>query len=324
LQVLVTGASGFFGKRLIPKLVNSGYKVNTFGRNDLPNSLLPLVNKHYRGNIADINTIHQAMKDIDVVFHLAGLVSYRRCDYEKLYQNNVIGTRNMMTAAMKASVSRVIHMSSIAGMGIPNEGMLADETIEYNLKGLGLHYCDTKHGAELEVLKFVKQGLPALMLAPGITFGEGDTHPHHHTIFASMARGSSIGYPKGGVMFTDIENVVDVCLNSIHRGRIGERYVLGSENVSFYDAAITLSKLIGSRPPKFAIPPWLAESAGYISESVLPLFGLTPTLTRQVAWLSARKIFFTFDKAIAELGLQPIAFKDTVKRTAPYYLRQNI
>ena len=105
---------------------------------------------------------------------------------------------------MQTNISRVIHTSSVAAFGIPKEGEIGSEEIEYNLSGMGLTYCDTKHLAEQEVLRCVSSGLPALILNPGIIFGEGDTHPHHHAIFAAMSKGWMIGVPSGGVTFSDI------------------------------------------------------------------------------------------------------------------------
>lgn len=320
MKILVTGASGFLGARLVEKLHELGHEVRTFGRSAMPARLSPLNIEHVQGDICDPGDCDAAVRNCSVVYHLAGLVSYRRSDYDALYKTNVEGSRNVMAACAKASTERVIHMSSIAGMGIPTPGAIADETIEYNLKGLGLYYCDTKYEGEQEVMKFAKNGLPVLVLSPGITFGEGDTHPHHHTIFRSMQGGWLLGYPTGGVMFSDLEDVVQTCVNALTSGRIGERYVVGSANVSFQDAACMLAEVLHGRKPFFAFPGPVSEAAGIACEAVFPLFGRRPALTWQVAWLSQRKIFFSSDKAARELGHKQTPFIETIRRTAPYYL----
>lgn len=321
VKVLVTGASGFFGSALVPLLVNTGHEVTTFGRSPAIEAFAKLNVKHSRGDLSDVSSLQNAFRGQDAVIHMAGLVSYRRCDYDRLYQSNVIGTRNVMQAALDEKIQRIIHMSSIAGMGMPEPGQIADETLEYNLQGRGLHYCDTKHLAELEALKFSKAGLPVLVLSPGITFGEGDTHPHHHTIFNSMARGASFGHPRGGVMFSDIQDVAATTVSALTKGTAGENYVIGSENMTFLAAAVALSKLTGSRPPVFPIPGALSELAGFVCESVAAVTGQTPRLTRQVAWLSQRNIFFSSDKATTQLGHYQRPFADTIERTAPFYMK---
>lgn len=321
MKVLVTGASGFLGARLVEKLSAIGHDVRTYGRGaTVPERLAPLGIDHVQGDICDTASFERALSGCSIVYHLAGLVSYRRTDYQELYKTNVEGARSVMSACAKASIERVVHMSSIAGMGIPPAGSIADESIEYNLKGHGLYYCDTKYEGEMEVMKFAEKGLPVMVLSPGITFGEGDTHPHHHTIFRSMQGGWLLGYPTGGVMFSDLEDVVQTCVNALTAGRVGERYVVGSANVSFQDAACMLAEVLHGRKPFFAFPGPLAEAAGIACEAVFPLIGRRPALTWQVAWLSQRKIFFSSDKAVKELGHKQTPFLETIRRTAPYYL----
>lgn len=171
LKILVTGASGFIGTSLVPKLVALGHKVRTMGRSSsCPKDFQGLALEHKRGDVTNPEQVQDAVAGCDVVYHLAGLVSYKKRDLNRQYAVNVLGTRNVLDACLRNNVKRVIHTSSVAAMGIPEEGQIADEEFEYNLHGLGLSYCDTKHEAELEVNSFVRQGLPVIMLNPGIIF----------------------------------------------------------------------------------------------------------------------------------------------------------
>ena len=322
--VVVTGASGFLGSRLVERLHEVGFAVRTMGRNPQTQRLEKLGVEHVRADISDPDSLVPAFAGAGAVFHLAGLVSYRKTDYDLLYKTNVIGTRNVMKACMDAGVERVIHMGSIAGMGVPKPGEIATEELEYNLKGHGLYYCDTKYEGSQEVKRFAKQGLPVLELCPGITFGEGDTHPHHHTIFRSMASGLFLGYPAGGVMFSDIEDVAGACMSSLVHGEVGQTYVIGSANVTFREAGEALARVLNGKPPFFQIPGPLIEALGMACEATFPLFGAKPKLTWQVAWLSQRNIFFSSEKAVRELGLHQTPFEETLRRTAPYYLNQEL
>lgn len=323
MNILVTGASGFIGNRLVERLVEEGHAVTTFGRQSTAGPRLSkLAVSHVQGDITKAGALSAALKGKQAVYHLAGLVSYRRTDYDKLFACNVQGTRNVLQSCLDAGIPRVIHTGSIAGMGIPKSGEIGDEDIEYNLKGLRLYYCDSKYEGEQEVMKFAKLGLPVLSLNPGITFGEGDSHSHHHAIFRCLESGWLLGYPLGGVMFSDLEDVVNSCINALTKGRSGERYVLGSANLTFKDAADKLAGVLSGKKPCLPIPGWLSEGAGIASETLAALSKRTPALTWQVAWLSQRKIFFSSDKAIRELGHTQTPFEDTLKRTAPYYLGQ--
>ncbi len=324
MNILVTGASGFLGQNLVPRLNSLGYKVRTFGRSkNLPPALAKLDLEHFSGDITNYSEVYNAVVGMDIVYHLAGLVSYKKRDFDKAHATNVIGTRNVMEASLLASVRRVIHTSSVAAFGIPKEGEIGSEEIEYNLSGMGLTYCDTKHLAEQEVLKRVSSGLPAIILNPGIIFGEGDTHPHHHAIFAAMSQGWMVGVPSGGVTFSDINDVVEAYIHCLNKGKIGERYAVVSANLSFKDAALIFAKLNSLNRPLFEIPNNFLTGLGTLVENITPLFGIDPPLTRQVAWLSQQKIFFSSDKACAEINFQATPFADTVRRTSKYYLHRN-
>lgn len=309
-RVLVTGASGFIGQHLCRRLAASGYRVTSFGRKPV-SALAGIVDGHITGDITD-NSIEPACLGQDIVFHLAGLVSYRDCDRKKQELVNVQGTKNVMNACLKAGVKRVIHTSSVAAMGIPDldfpdKTVFADETFQYNARGLNLSYCDTKQDAEQVVLEYAALGLNVLTLSPGIIFGEGDSHPHHFAIFKSMSSGL-LAVPGGGIPFSDIVDVVEAHLSAIEHGRAGERYVLVSANLTFMEAAAIFASIYGVRRPSFTLPPSLVRLGGLLLGK------------RQVALLSTHKIFFTSDKAKRELGFKPTAFEDTVRRTAPHYL----
>ncbi|MBX3077067.1 SDR family NAD(P)-dependent oxidoreductase [Candidatus Obscuribacterales bacterium] len=322
-KVLVTGASGFIGSNLVQRLVDEGYQVKTFGRSGTASKKLrDLPIEHLSGDVTNLESIHRAMDDIDVVFHLAGLVSYKKKDVHRQYAVNVVGTRNVLEAALRAGVGRVIHTSSVAAMGIPKSGEIGTEELEYNLGGLGLNYCDSKYAAEQEVKQIFKRGLPVITLSPGITFGEGDKHPHHHAIFTALAKGALVGVPKGGVTFSDINDVVDAHIAAIDKGTPGERYALVSANLSYRQAAEIFSKVQGVRPPMFEIPASILVGLGTLAEAVMPMFGMQSPVSRQAAWLAQHKIFFSSDKAMRELDFKPTPFEDTIRRVSPYYLYQ--
>ncbi|HEY9677427.1 MAG TPA: SDR family NAD(P)-dependent oxidoreductase [Drouetiella sp.] len=332
-RVLVTGATGFIGSKLVHRLHELGFKIRTFGRSHTPASQFAGLNiEHYGGDITNPEQVSSAVQDCDIIFHLAGLVSYKKRDIQRQFGVNVLGTRNILEAAQKANVKRIIHTSSVAAIGVPEKGTIGTEELEYNLLGKGLNYCDSKYEAELQVRHFYQDGVPVLMLNPGIIFGEGDTHPHHHQIFESMSKGNLFGVPPGGIPFSDINDVVDAHINAITMGRLGERYVLVSANLSFRDAALVFCKQMKTKPPAFEFPGWFLVAAGSFAENVLPNLPkwkvgsmtvckpINVGLTRQQTWLSQHKIFFSSQKAVEELNFHQTPFEETVRRTAPYYL----
>jgi dihydroflavonol-4-reductase len=330
-NILVTGASGFIGLHLVRRLLAEGHRVTTLCRT-AGSALVeiaaqfPLLQNRQGDLLAmDDEELAMLLADVEVVYHLAGLVSYQRRDIERQRLINVEGTRKLCQAASKRPGLRFIHTSSIAGMGIPErDGECADEALVYNLSGLGLGYCDSKHESEQVVLGFAGEGLDAVILSPGIIFGEGDTHVHHFRIFNSMSQGRALFVPRGGIPFSDINDVIKAHLSALERGRSGERYCLVSANRTFKEAAQTFSRLYSGEQKASAnlleIPPAITLIAGFICENILYNFGLKNSLTWQQAWLANKKIFFSSDKAVRELGFVPTPFDEMIIRTTPYYL----
>lgn len=325
-QVLVTGATGFLGLHLVRRLIELGYQVRSITRGETVDergqSLLPPQVENIRGDVTCREDVEKAVSGCQYVFHMAGLVSYRSRDLPRQITVNVEGTRCVMQACLDAgtALSRVIHTSSIAAIGIPPvKGEFADESLTYNLQGKGLTYCDTKQAAEQVVRQYAERGLDVVMLNPGIVFGEGDTHAHHHNIFKSMSRGNILAVPSGGIPFSDINDVVDAHIAAMTLGRSGERYNLVSANLSFMDAARVFSSIYKTAPPKMLLPDGFVLLAGLFCEFLLNL-GLPIAFSRQQAYLATQKIFFHSKKAEKELGFQATDFAETIKRTAPHYL----
>jgi dihydroflavonol-4-reductase len=323
MKVLVTGASGFIGSHLVPRLLAQGHDIRTVSRHAL-NGSTPWAKEveHHCVDIANAEGFLRTAQGVDVIFHLAGLISYRKSALTKQQEINIEGTRNVMQAALSCGVKRVVHTSSIAAMGIPKLGTIADENIVYNLEGKGLTYCDTKHDGEAVVMEYHRQGLPVILLNPGIILGENDSHPHHHVIFRAIASGLLLGCPTGGVMFSDIKDIVAAHLSAMSKGTTGQRYVVGNANLSYMDAARCFSSVFSSAPPKLTLPSWLVLGAALASEMTASVLRREPVFTKQMAWLSSQKIFFSWDKAQRELGYTATPFESTVARVAPYYLKQ--
>jgi dihydroflavonol-4-reductase len=321
MKVLVTGASGFIGSHLVPKLLADGYDVHTVSRNPL-NGSTPWAKQveHHCLDICDAEKLQSAAQNAGIIFHLAGLISYQKSALSKQQATNIEGTRNVMQAAQRCGVKRVVYTSSIAAMGIPPTGEIADENIDYNLQGRGLTYCDTKHEAENTAMEYYRQGVPVIILNPGIILGERDSHPHHHVIFRAISSGLLLGCPSGGVMFSDVQDVVAALLSAVSKGAAGQRYVIGNANLSYAEAARRFSIVFGSTPPCLSLPSWLLSSAASISEAAAGILHRDPVFTKQMSWLSQQKIFFSWAKAEHELDYRPTPFENTVARVAPHYL----
>ena len=234
MRVLVTGGTGFVGSQLVAALVSRGDQVRVLRRAN--SSLLALEGlpniEHVIGDILDLEAVAQAVTGCDLVFHVAALSSYWRAQREQIYRINVDGTRTVLEACLQARVPRVVVTSSVGAIGIRPDGRPADETTHFDRASANLAYADSKHRAEAVAQRLVKLGLDAVIVNPAAVFGPGDHYQISGSMIVEFARRRLPAVPAGGLCVVDIDAVVQGHIAAAERGRTGERYILGGENLA--------------------------------------------------------------------------------------------
>src|ERR671938_89976 len=195
------------------------------------------------------------MKGVDRVFHVAGLVSMRPADEERLFDVNVGGTRIVLEEALRAGVERVVHTSSVAAIGPAEQGQAADERQLFTAGRLGIAYVNSKHEAEIEALRLAAQGLPVVVVNPAYVFGAGDVYMHATAIVRRFLLGRIPAYVPGALNVVDVEDVARGHLLADERGTVGERYILGNRNYTFDRLFADLARFSGVEPPALRLPP---------------------------------------------------------------------
>jgi dihydroflavonol-4-reductase len=318
MKILVTGATGFLGHHLVKRLVNDGYDIRILKEKDASMELLKgLKIEVLEGDIRDFESVKKAVSGCEVVFHLAGLISYWGKQDGLQFEIHVKGTENVVKACLEEKVKRLIHTSSVGAVGFDPHG-LANEKTEYNLGSLGIAYCDTKYLAEKEVQKGVKEGLDAVIVCPGSIYGPGDIRrikedPVFPKGFFSMF------YVEGGLGVVDVEDVIEGEILAWKKGKRGERYILVTENLSFYDIRKTVAEILGKNPPNIKLPPPIFLALSYILDWLSYLTGNRPKFTPGNARLNKISLYFSNEKAKKELGLGFRPFKESVKKTIDWY-----
>ena len=307
-SVLVTGATGFIGSNLCRGLIEAGYQVRAFHR---ATSSLKLIEglqlDHAIGDLTKPETLVEAMRGVDVVFHTASKVDYWR-GKDITYPSTVGGTRNVLEAALKTVVKRVVYTSSVASLGVPDvkvpsdhPPLLMNETHVWNYRPEWFRYGHAKHLAEMEVQNAVAQGLDAVIVNPSMVFGPGDSNRISGEIVIQVARGIVfLGIP-GGMNGIHVKDAVRGHLLALERGRCGERYILGVENKTFLEFIQITAEVVGRKPPKHVIPCWVLR----------PLAGPLDLLCRLVPMpfngdllrFSNIPMYYDTRKAEQELGL---------------------
>ena len=302
-RVFLTGATGFVGTNLCPMLLDRGYELRCLIR---PGKKAPELNRpgveKVEGTIEDTGILREAMRGIDQVIHLAAVVSFRKQDRARSFEINVGGTERMTKLAREAGVTRFLHTSSIAAVGYSSKPIELDETTPFNLGPLRIGYCDSKQAAELVVLEEVKRGLDAVIVNPASMFGPGDRRKAKGSLLEKAAYGRVKFCLPGGSAFADVRDVAAGCIAALERGRTGERYILGGQNVTNRQLIQKIYSVLGRTPPRFTMPAFLLKGLA-IGATVWEKFRpLAPPLTAEILRLAPRYTWFTSRKAEEELG----------------------
>lgn len=320
---LVTGASGFIGAALCRTLCEEGLPVRALHRSTSSLALLmDLPVERIVGDILDEASLVRAMTGVTWVFHTAAQSDYWR-NPASVWRSTVEGTRNVMEAARACGVHRVIHTSSLAALGIPAPGEILDERHAFNLPPQRFAYGHAKYQAEQETLARAGDGLDVVILNPTVVLGGGDAHQISGSMVIESARGLGFLYTDGGVNLVHITDVAEGHLAAARRGRPGERYILGGENLTHRELFTILAAIVGRRPPWLRITGWMIPTAAAVLEIVGRLIRLP--LNGDQLRMSAHRLFCDTSKARRELGLTaPRPFRQAAQEAYDWYREQGV
>jgi dihydroflavonol-4-reductase len=265
----------------------------------------------------DASSLEKNFQNIDWVFHLAGVIAYRKKDRPLMEQVNVQGTANVISACLKNKVSRLIYMSSVVAIGSSfDEKTILNEDSEYKIGKLNLGYFETKRKAEALVRKSVlENNLDAVILNPSTIYGAGDAEKGSRSVQVKVAKGKFPFYTGGGVNVVGVEDVIQALITAAKIGRKGERYILSGENMTIQQLFQTIAKHAGVESPKTKLPDFLLHSLGWVGD-LLDRMGLKGPISQENAWTSTMFHWFDNQKAQKELNFHPrpseIAIKNSV------------
>ena len=305
MKILLTGATGHLGARLARRLVAAGHEVRAFCRATSAVELLGGVPVEIaRGDVRDRDSVQQAVRGCECVIHAAADVNYWRQDLARQMQVNVEGTRHVAEAARSADVRRLVHVSSVAAIGIPTNPTPADEAFRFNLEGTGLTYHLSKRLAEERVISEIDRGLNAIIVNPASIEHEERTR----ALLCKVRRKSWITYFSGGNCVVHPDDVVEGTLAALERGRAGERYILGGENVTFREQAEQAARLLGVDRRFLRVPAIATWMAARILEPVARMRNTPPRIAYMVHYCAQRFQFYDSTKAKRALDYRPRSF----------------
>jgi len=324
MTTLVTGAAGFIGSHVTRLLVEHGDTVRALVRPtsrldaiaDLPVDIV-------RGDLCDPATLPPALSDVNRVFHVAADYRLWARNPRAIFESNVGGTRNLLQACRNLNLDRFVYTSSVSTVAVPAHGMVSNEASIVNLDDMIGPYKQSKLLAEREVLGAAAEGLPIVVVNPTTPVGPGDWKPTPTgRMIVDFLRGRMFAYVKTGLNLVPVEDVATGHLLAAERGRIGERYVLGGDNMHLKEIFDTLAVISGRRAPALRVPHLAAMAVGYSSEFVSRLSGREPAVSLDSVRMARYTMFVDSSKARRELAFAPGSVKCALERAVAWYMNR--
>ncbi|HXR91350.1 MAG TPA: hopanoid-associated sugar epimerase [Steroidobacteraceae bacterium] len=318
MKALVTGATGFVGSAVARALLQAGWQVTALVRPkaDLRN-LRGLGADLAAGDLADRASLDRALAGCAALFHVAADYRLGARNPEELYRTNVEGTRNIMEASRRAGTGRVVYTSSVATIGLPADGTPGTEETPSTVADMIGHYKRSKFLAEEVAREAARSGMAVIIVNPSTPVGPGDVKPTPTgQMVMDAAAGRMPAYVDTGLNIVHVDDVAAGHLLAFERGRPGERYILGGQDMSLREILIEIARLTGRKPPRIRLPTSVVLPIAYAAELVARVTGVPNRVTVEGVRMARKRMFFSSDKAARELGYRwrppAQAFEDAV------------
>jgi dihydroflavonol-4-reductase len=318
MKAVVTGATGFVGAAVARLLLQQGWQVRALVRpgSDRRN-LRSLALEVVTGDLAQPATLAPALDGCDALFHVAADYRLGALDPAPLYRTNVEGTRSILDAARRAGLARIVYTSSVATIGLPGDGAPGEEDTPVALGDMIGHYKRSKFLAEQVALEAARAGAPLIIVNPSTPVGPGDVKPTPTgALVLDAAAGRTPAYIDTGLNIVHVDDVAAGHLLALQRGRIGERYILGGQDMTLREILADIARLVGRNPPRVRLPRSLVLPMAYAAEAVARITGRPGRITVEGVRMARKRMYYSSAKAARELGYRSrppaVAFAEAV------------
>ncbi len=322
MKAFVTGSTGFLGSHVARALLNRGAELRLLvrGSSRLDN-IADLNAERVVGDLRDIESLKRGMSGCEIVFHVAADYRLWAVNGRELYDSNVEGTRNILSAAKAAGVQLVVYTSSVATMGFGNNGQLTDENTPVTLSNMIGDYKRSKFMAEQLVIEAARAGQHVIMVNPTTPIGERDIKPTPTgRIIVDFLKRKFPAYVDTGLNLLDVTDCAEGHLLALEKARPGERYILGGENLTLKQILDKLAAITGLPSPKIELPYAVAYATGVVDTLVTgKLLRREPRVTLDAVRMGRKKMFVSSAKAERELGWSAAPVDDALLRAVDWF-----
>lgn len=326
MKATITGASGLVGSNLVIELQKEGHQVRCTKRGSSKiDHLSQFPIEWVEADLSDIEALTAAFSGSDVVFHCAALVSFKPHKTPELIKNNIEGTGNVIAAVKRAGVKRLVHCSSVAAAAISENGQPVTEDQPWNFDKFGLAdgYSSTKYEAQQLVLKAAASDIDAVVVNPAYMLGPYDSKPSSGKLIIDVIKEKVPGITDGFNNFVDVRDVCRGMIAAWQKGRRGEKYILGNQNLTYAEIFQLVARVAGVKAPSFRVPRPLAVLFGWMGDMQERITGREALVnTVAVRYGYCKDYRFSSEKAKRELGYNPGPLEKAIEDAIAWF-RQN-
>jgi dihydroflavonol-4-reductase len=323
MRALVTGASGFVGAAVARALLAGGMQVRALVREHSNRRNLEALDvQSVLGDLADPPALERALEGCEALFHVAADYRLWTPDPQALYRSNVEGTRNIVNAAQRGGVKRIVYTSSVATVGLRSDGRPSDETDAGTLGEMIGHYKRSKFLAEAWVLEAARAGAPIVVVNPSTPVGPGDVKPTPTgRLVLDAATGRMPAYVDTGLNIVHVDDVAAGHLLAFEHGRSGERYILGGTDLSLERILSMIAASSGRPAPRLRLPRPALLPLAYAAEAIARISGRETRITVDGVRMARHRMYFSSAKAVRELGYRWRPAQQAIDDAVRWFLR---
>lgn len=333
-MILVTGGTGLIGSHLLFELIKRGKRVRALYRKSSNLAGVKKIFSYYsedaenffsaiewkEGDLLDVLSLEEAMQGVEYVYHCAALISMNLKEKKELFQNNIIGTSNILNVALAGEVKKFCHVSSVAALGTTVNGNLITEENHWNSSTSFSAYSLSKHLAEREVWRASQEGLNMVIVNPSIVIGPGNWHRGSGIIFMTAKKGID-WYTEGGIGYVDVRDVTDCMIKLMEKNICNDRFIISSENLSFKKFIELVNASVGNPGPRRKAGRIFLEFA-WRADRIKSILNRSPhMLTKEIVKYSTTTLFYSNEKIKNAIGIEFIPIHQSVKDTARHFLK---